>query len=55
MDIYAKIGKYVDIPKIHKKYRVALGIHIVNYIQHQVEIIRARFYKKKEISIMIYS
>lgn len=52
LSIYAKIGKYANIP-IVKDFRIALGIAIVSYIQDQVNIIRAQNSKKHDIVIYI--
>lgn len=52
VDIYAKLGYLLPVA-LPKQYRVAVGISLVQYMLDQIELIKAKNNKKKEIVIYI--
>lgn len=52
MNIYAKIGKYVNL-NFTKDYRIGIGCAIVLYIQEQLELIRVANARKKDLIVYV--
>lgn len=51
--LYAKIGTLTPIEDVPKHIRVAVGLYIVQYVQHEIEKIQACTLKRKTGIIMI--
>lgn len=50
-EVYSKIGKLIDV-KIDKQFRIAVGVAIMYYVQHQIEVIKAGCnYKKIKVIV----
>lgn len=53
MKIFYKIGKFIDIDNMNKKYRIIIGIEIVSYIIEETERLMIEIPGKKDRKIYI--
>jgi hypothetical protein len=52
MDIYARIGKFGNVG-LEKRYRIAVGLALISWIQSEITKIRALNNRRKDIKIIV--